>query len=257
MTIVSLRNAVLAFATLSLAACSPDGENINAQVSSSTHNAAASAKPSEAVVGSTTKRLRMRISTAQPAKGATARQRLRDGAQFNRKYLRQATAATGKRYFIDFRSRYALSYGHTFVVFGRVNSAGKEIKKEVAGLAPASDNPAVYSLAHAIPVKSSVGFTDGDLEDEYLTAMWRVMLTKEEYQQIVGNIRRLQQSSPLWHAALYNCNAFIGDIAKMMGFRATFHWFMPIQYIRNITRSNGGRDTISWSAASAASAPGI
>ena len=30
-----------------------------------------------------------------------------------------------RRYFIEFRSRYALSYGHTYVVFGRVNEAGR------------------------------------------------------------------------------------------------------------------------------------
>src|SRR5262245_19325846 len=32
--------------------------------------------------------------------------------------------AKDHRYFIEFRSRYALSYGHTYVVFGRANDAG-------------------------------------------------------------------------------------------------------------------------------------
>ncbi|MGO4839016.1 hypothetical protein AB4144_42900, partial [Rhizobiaceae sp. 2RAB30] len=46
----------------------------------------------------------------------------------------------GKRYFVEFRSRYALSYGHSYVVFGRLSPSGKMINPEVAGLHPASDS---------------------------------------------------------------------------------------------------------------------
>src|SRR5512133_410844 len=46
----------------------------------------------------------------------------------------QRTApTTAKRYFIDFRSRSALSYGHTFAVYGRLNAQGKIIESHVAG----------------------------------------------------------------------------------------------------------------------------
>ena len=45
------------------------------------------------------------------------------------------------RYFIEFRSRYALSYGHSYVVFGRVNEAGEMVDPEVAGLAPRQRAP--------------------------------------------------------------------------------------------------------------------
>ena len=43
---------------------------------------------------------------------------------------RRAIAANSSRhkdhrYFIEFRSRYALSYGHTYVVFGHLNEAGR------------------------------------------------------------------------------------------------------------------------------------
>lgn len=31
------------------------------------------------------------------------------------------------RYFVEFRSRYALSYGHSYVIFGRTNQAGEMI----------------------------------------------------------------------------------------------------------------------------------
>src|SRR5687767_1318260 len=59
---------------------------------------------------------------------------------------------TKGRYFIEFRSRYALTYGHTYVIFGRVDQAGQMIDREVAGLAPASNSAVPYVLGHYIPV---------------------------------------------------------------------------------------------------------
>ena len=149
-----------------------------------------------------------------------------------------------KRHFIEFRSRYALSYGHAYVIFGRLNARGEMVNPQVAGLAPKSDSPTVYVAGHFLPVASSTGWTDGDLEDEYMTANWRIMLTEEEYNKVAANIRRLQASSPSWHAALYNCNAFVGDIARSMGYRTPFHWLRPRQYITRLREMNGGPNAI-------------
>ncbi len=146
----------------------------------------------------------------------------------------------GTRPFIEFRSRYALSYGHTFVVFGRLNGRGEMIDPEVAGLAPKSHAEAMYTVGHFVPVPSSTGWTDGDLEDEYISANWRVMLSEAEYKDTVAKIRKLQASSPVWHAALYNCNAFVGDIARSMGYRVPFHLLMPQEFVTTLREMNGG-----------------
>ncbi len=194
-------------------------------------------------------------SVAPPAE--SARVALLNSKKFNPDLLAEASASTGKQYFIDFRARYALSYGHTFVVFGRLNEHGQEIQAEVAGLAPKSDNPAVYTLGHIVPVESSTGWTDGDTEYEYLTAIWRVMLTKPEYDKVVADIRRLQARLPFWHAVLYNCNSFAGDVAVSMGYRGNFHWLTPRNYVTSLRKMNGGPDPIAWSAPSARTAPGL
>lgn len=158
-------------------------------------------------------------------------------------------------YFIEFRSRTALSYGHSFVVFGRLDAAGRMINAEVAGLAPESDDPAVYMLGHVTPVPASTGWTDGDLEDEYITASWRIMLSEAEYSKVVANIRSLQDSSSLWHAVLYNCNAFIGDIARSMGYRAPFHLLLPQQFINGLREINAGPPQIGQIRSSATVSP--
>lgn len=150
------------------------------------------------------------------------------------------------RYFIEFRSRYAYTYGHTYVVFGRLDARGKMVNPEVAGLAPKSDDPSIYMAGHMVPVEASTGWTDGDLEPEYMSAYWRVMLTEPEYRKVVAKIRKLQASSPLWHASLYNCNAFVGDIARSMGYKTPFHWLLPRDYVTRLRKMNGGPNAIGW-----------
>lgn len=150
------------------------------------------------------------------------------------------------RYFIEFRSRYAYTYGHSYVVFGKLDARGKMIKPEVAGLAPKSDDPSIYMAGHMVPVEASTGWTDGDLEPEYMSAYWRIMLSEPEYRKVVADIRKLQANSPLWHASLYNCNAFIGDIARSMGYRTPFHWLLPRDYVTKLRKMNGGPNAIGW-----------
>lgn len=147
-------------------------------------------------------------------------------------------------HFIEFRSRYAFTYGHSFAIFGRLNKAGEMINPEVAGLAPKSDDPSVYMLGHVAPVPASTGWTDGDLEDEYMSANWRIILTEAEYKDVVATIRKLQASSPVWHAALYNCNAFVASIASSMGYRTPFIWLKPQHFITSLRKMNGGPNAI-------------
>jgi hypothetical protein len=150
------------------------------------------------------------------------------------------------RYFIEFRSRYAYTYGHTYVVFGTLDSRGKMVNPEVAGLAPKSDDPSIYMAGHMVPVEASTGWTDGDLEPEYMSAYWRVPLSASEYKTVVAYIRKLQASSPVWHASLYNCNAFVGDIARSMGYKTPFHWLLPQEYVTKLRQMNGGPNAIGW-----------
>lgn len=152
----------------------------------------------------------------------------------------KASQRENGRYFIEFRSRYALTYGHTYVVFGRLDRAGQMINPEVAGLAPASTSPVPYVLGHYVPVPSETGWTDGDLEDRYRSASWRVMLSEGEYQKVVAYIRKLKASSPVWHAVLYNCNAFVADIAKSMGYKTPNTLLRPQQFIVKLREMNGG-----------------
>jgi len=148
------------------------------------------------------------------------------------------TSGSGQYYF-EFRSRQAWDYGHTFVVFGRVGEAPS--KKNVAGLSPKGDDPQMWLMGHYVPVPSDTGWTDGDLEDRYITSRYRVLVSKEQYDRTVAFIRQLQARSTTWSVELYNCNAFVADIAKFMGLRVPgSSWIYPKVFVSNMRKINTG-----------------
>src|SRR5580698_5855922 len=120
-------------------------------------------------------------------------------------------------YYIEFRSRYAWDYGHTYLVHGRVGET--PTKASVAGLSPVGDDSTAWVIGHYIPVPAETGWTDGDLENKYVTARYRVLMNKDEYDRVLGYIKGLQDRSHVWSAELYNCNAFVGDVAQFMGLK--------------------------------------
>jgi hypothetical protein len=154
-------------------------------------------------------------------------------------------ASAGKPYYIEFRSRSAQSYGHTFSIYGRLNGQGKIASKAVAGLHPFTESALPWMVGHLFLVPSETGASDGDTEDQYVTARFRVALSQAEYAKVTTFIKDLQKKSPVWHAVLYNCNAFVGDIARFMGLETpSSTMLMPAEYINglrdlNISRTAG------------------
>ena len=148
------------------------------------------------------------------------------------------TSGSGQYYF-EFRSRQAWDYGHTFVVFGRVGEAPS--RNNVAGLSPKGDDPSMWVMGHYVPVPSDTGWTDGDLEDRYITSRYRVLVSKEQYDRTVAFIRQLQAKSTTWSVEMYNCNAFVADIAKYMGLKVpASSWIYPRVFVSNMRKINTG-----------------
>jgi hypothetical protein len=151
-------------------------------------------------------------------------------------------AQPARRYFIELRARAALTYGHTFAVYGRVDARGKIIASKVIGLHPFSEDSLPWMIGHLIPVPAETGASDGDTEDAYVIARFRILLNEAEYQKLMAFLKHHAENSPSWHAAIYNCNAFIGDVARFMGLHVpVFHWAMPQDYIDGIHDANISR----------------
>jgi len=150
----------------------------------------------------------------------------------------QPQTASKGMYYVDFRARTAASYGHAFVWYGRADS--KQI--EVAGLHPASESVVPYIIGHLLPVPSETGKSYGDLDEEYVTASYRVYLTEAEAKDVFAFIKRLQGMSPMWNAATWNCVAFIQAIAIHMDLKVPGnHLLYPEDWVNQLKKLNGGR----------------
>jgi hypothetical protein len=142
-------------------------------------------------------------------------------------------------YYIEFRSRYAWDYGHTYIVHGRVGET--PTKASVAGLSPVGDDATAWVIGHYVPVPAETGWTDGDLEDKYVSARYRVMMSKDEYDRNMTYIKDLQSRSHTWSAELYNCNAFVADVAKNMGLKVPSSTLIyPKVFVNHLRMVNTG-----------------
>jgi hypothetical protein len=70
---------------------------------------------------------------------------------------------------------------------------------------------------------------------------YRVLVSKEQYDRTVAYIRQLQAKSTTWSVELYNCNAFVADIARFMGLRVlSSSWIYPRVFVSNMRKINTG-----------------
>jgi hypothetical protein len=171
----------------------------------------------------------------------------------------QSAPAAGKtadnltnNYFFEFRGRSAAQYGHMYVLFGKVNARGEIVESDIAGLHPAGDandcdncSIANWTLGHVMFVPSETGASDGDLEEKYVTARYRVMVDQAHYEKTVAYIRKLQAKNPLWHAVLRNCVSFGRDIAIFMGLQVPpTSWQEPKTFVTGLRELNGGGEQL-------------
>jgi hypothetical protein len=99
----------------------------------------------------------------------------------------------------------------------------------------------MWLMGHYVPVPSDTGWTDGDLEDKYITSRHRVLINKDQYDRTVAFIRNLQAKSTTWSVELYNCNAFVADIANFMGLKVpSSSWIYPKVFVNNLRKINTG-----------------
>jgi hypothetical protein len=152
------------------------------------------------------------------------------------------------RYFIEFRARSANSYGHMYVLYGRVNGRRQIVKSEIAGLHPAGDasdcldcSRVPWTIGHLIFVPAETGPSDGDLEEKYVTARYRLWLSAAEYKNVSAYIAKLKANNKIWHAVLANCVGFGRNVASHLGLSIPpFIWMKPDAFVTSLRKLNGG-----------------
>ena len=83
----------------------------------------------------------------------------------------------GKPYFVEFRARNAASWGHTFVLYGKLGTGNRYASYKIAGLHPKGDSTQ-YTIGIWVPVPAETGASDGDVDEQFLAAKFCVPLTE-------------------------------------------------------------------------------
>ena len=154
------------------------------------------------------------------------------------------------RYFVEFRARNAASYGHMYVMFGEVNARHEIIKSEVAGIFPAGDargceNCSIYywTIGHVLPVPAEIGASDGDLEEQYVLARFRVWADADQYKRLSAYIKERKVNKGPWNALFANCVIFGRDIASFLDLKmpptATLALLYPKDMVEALREANG------------------
>ncbi|HEY6024962.1 MAG TPA: hypothetical protein VIV34_12395 [Pseudolabrys sp.] len=187
-------------------------------------SASAQASSSEASVSSSVRA----VSSASAPRAASKDVKRRAGDERHQAWSVNDEPYIGRgaphwQYFVEFRARNAASYGHLYVMFGKVNDRHEIIKSEVAGFFPAGDdrncvNCSVYNwtIGHVLPVPSEIGASDGDLEEQYVLARFRVWVDAQQYQSLIAYINERKANKGFWNAFLANCVTFGRDVASFL-----------------------------------------
>jgi hypothetical protein len=166
----------------------------------------------------------------------------------------RSAVVENKRYFVEFRGRSAATYGHLYILFGELNARGEVTKSTIAGLYPAGDKQdcdncslANWTIGHVIFVPSGTTATDGDLEEKYVTARYRVMLDKAQYDKLTDYVAKFQANPPLWNALFKNCVSFGRDVADLLGLKVpqimwVTPWLEPEQFVTQLRELNGTQE---------------
>jgi hypothetical protein len=189
------------------------------------------------------------ISTALMASPATAIDTASPAPNATQPTVAKPAQSSYKPYFFEFRARSAASYGHMYVLYGQVNGRGEIVRSDIAGLHPAGDandcdNCSIgpWILGHFIFVPSETGASDGDLEEKYVTARYRVMVDAATYKRVSAYISKLKADKPLWNAIVNSCVTFVNDIAENMGLKTPQTLFVePKDYVESLRDLNGGK----------------
>lgn len=147
----------------------------------------------------------------------------------------------GDPYYMEFRERDAryIGSGHTFVVFGALDKQGRPLTRQYIGLFPLG-GPAGFAVGAAVPVPAQLTPEPGDCNIKP-AVVYRVSLTKAQYQALAAKVREKLAHPPLWSMVVYNCNQFAAELGEVAGLKTPFSIMVPANaFLHAYIRANEG-----------------
>jgi hypothetical protein len=120
------------------------------------------------------------------------------------------------RYYVEFRSRWLLVYGHTYVVYGRLDNSGKPLDQHFVALYPRGGYLGLTAGTLPIPVPATTLPTSEDSQYDTLVA-YRRPITAAQYEKIEQFVYETRSHDNVWNLYTVNCNYFAGEVATLVG----------------------------------------
>ena len=147
-----------------------------------------------------------------------------------------ALAQTRGGYFVDFRSRPAYLFGHSFIVYGQLDAHGKPADTRRAGIYP-TDGQAGLIMGSLWPVQASVRGVDDDYK-ERPSNIYRRRLSAAQYARLLRVVGGLKRSDREWNLLFKNCNDFAIEVAKGMDMTTPPSWLPPYYFVAGLRALN-------------------
>ena len=145
---------------------------------------------------------------------------------------RRAGAPPPGTYVIDFRARPGGVFGHTYVVYGRVDARGRLMRPRYAGLYPGGPFSQTALLALlAVPGKVTVRSIDHKRMPKMI---YRRRLSPAAYARLARAVRSRKRTPQVWDLLLNNCNSFAADVATAIGLRTPPTIEFPDDFVRDL-----------------------
>jgi hypothetical protein len=145
--------------------------------------------------------------------------------------------ASAAGYFVDFRSRPGYLFGHTYIVYGRLDAHGKPYNTRFEGIYPI-DGQAGLIMGSVIPVRASVRGVHDDFK-ERPTNVYRRRLSAAQYARLVYVVRHLRARDRAWNLWFKNCNDFAIEVAKGLDMTTPPSWLLPSAFVAGLRLLNG------------------
>jgi hypothetical protein len=149
----------------------------------------------------------------------------------------QPHGASAAGYFVDFRSRPAYLFGHSFIVYGRLDNRGKPVETHLAGIYPIDGQAGLIMGSAVFPVRASVRAVHGDYQ-ERPSNIYRRRLTSAQYTKLLRVVGGLRRSEREWNLLFKNCNDFAIEVAKGMGMTTPPSWLPPYYFVAGLRALN-------------------
>jgi hypothetical protein len=151
-----------------------------------------------------------------------------------------SNASTSGGYYIEFRAAEIGTYGHSYVVYGRLDARGRPASASYADLHPMG-NYAIMALGHLVPVPANTVW-DPDVLKLPIASKYRRNLSSSQYHKLLAAVRETRKNAnPVWNALFNNCNTYIAELAKAIGLRVPTQFQVSYAFVpalRELNESN-------------------